>query len=403
MNVPFEGFDGPESDDNSFKDGSSATSLLEGRPCDSGAMESPRQSSNDERAAWINELKAMLRTFQCTDIGGDLDRSMLFIAVLDRYASGLDRDMCDDIMFSLAESGHSEAQESYAHILRAKGLAENAFSYYQRAAEQGDTYAEYNLGVCFYKGYGTEQNLELAIEYFKLAAIHGLSQASRIYGTLIQNSDPYEAALHLELAVDEGDLEAVCPYAELLETHFEDYGTAMNMRKDLEQYCSQKIEELAGETTEQLWYRRLRSSVWVSMGHSYLRQYQTAFEQWREADADKDLQSAVEYWRHAADEEDPQGLYQYGRMLNLGLGVSRDVDEAIRLFKKAAPLCPDAYLALAEIEFREKGPSKAFEFIKKKKQQGLLPATATPDWYVKEEDEELMRKAIRGFQTGGVA
>ena len=403
MNVQFKGLRGPESD-SGLPELAPFSDSDEG-PSDNEAMEAPRQSTDDERKAWIAELKERLRslgTLTQITLDNTYGPSMVFFEALDSYLhGGIDRDLCEEIMFSCVKSGCPDNCELYAHILRVKGEAEQAFSYYARAADQGNLNATYNLGVCYYKGYGTEENLELAKEYFKIAAMSGVVPAYRLYGWLIRQSDPYEAALHLRLAIDQEDLEAVCPYAELLETQFQDYETAMEYWMDLHGYCSTEIKKYADGTEEQAKYRRLRSGVLVSLGHSCFRKYQTLFEEWREDDADKYLQCAVRYWRRAADEEDPQGLYQYGRMLNLGLGVNRNEEEAIRLFEKAGPLCPDAFWALAEIMSKNEGPEKAFKFIKSKKD--MLPATAITDWFVDKDYEETMKGIIRILQSGGVA
>ena len=45
----------------------------------------------------------------------------------------------------------------------------NAFECFKRAAEAGDTSAQYNLGVCYSNGYGTDIDDEQALKYFMLA------------------------------------------------------------------------------------------------------------------------------------------------------------------------------------------------------------------------------------------
>ena len=48
-----------------------------------------------------------------------------------------------------------------------------AAALYMRAAELGDSFAQYSIGVCYFQGIGVEQDLSKAIEWFKKAAEQG--------------------------------------------------------------------------------------------------------------------------------------------------------------------------------------------------------------------------------------
>ena len=45
------------------------------------------------------------------------------------------------------------------------------------AADEGDAYAQFNVGIHYYNGYGVKKDLEKAFEYFHLAAQQGIDNA----------------------------------------------------------------------------------------------------------------------------------------------------------------------------------------------------------------------------------
>ena len=57
---------------------------------------------------------------------------------------------------------------------------EKAVSWYQRAAEQGEATALFNLGGMFRKGYGVPQNDRKALEHYRQAAAKGNAQAKQM-------------------------------------------------------------------------------------------------------------------------------------------------------------------------------------------------------------------------------
>ena len=52
-----------------------------------------------------------------------------------------------------------------------------AFEWYQKAANHGLASAQYNLGLFYLHGLGTQPNREMAIQWFKKAAAHGFEPA----------------------------------------------------------------------------------------------------------------------------------------------------------------------------------------------------------------------------------
>ena len=55
-----------------------------------------------------------------------------------------------------------------------------AVKWYQKAAEQGDTDAQFALGKCYYYGNGTEVNYETAARWIQKAAEQGNADAQNL-------------------------------------------------------------------------------------------------------------------------------------------------------------------------------------------------------------------------------
>lgn len=59
-----------------------------------------------------------------------------------------------------------------------------AVEYFQKAAEQGHTEAQLNLGYCYDKGYGVAQNYTEAAKWYHKAAEQGLANAINVLKNL---------------------------------------------------------------------------------------------------------------------------------------------------------------------------------------------------------------------------
>lgn len=75
------------------------------------------------------------------------------------------------------------AQNELAYMYAAgKGTQRDdakSFYWYQKAADHGLASAQYNLGLMYLRGLGTPANKELAIEWFKKSASHGFEPAKQ--------------------------------------------------------------------------------------------------------------------------------------------------------------------------------------------------------------------------------
>lgn len=71
-------------------------------------------------------------------------------------------------MFATNHLGHEALEE---------GRGDEAISWYQMAADQGDSYGAYNLGLCYENGFGTQVNMKKAKYWYQKAALKGDDQA----------------------------------------------------------------------------------------------------------------------------------------------------------------------------------------------------------------------------------
>ena len=94
-----------------------------------------------------------------------------------------------------------------------KGDYEAAFREWLPLAELGDVEAQYNLGVLYDEGAGVEQDLAVAVDWYRKAAEQGFIDAQTNLGIMYYAGhgvarDYHEAAKWFRLAAGQGDTEA---------------------------------------------------------------------------------------------------------------------------------------------------------------------------------------------------
>ncbi len=63
-------------------------------------------------------------------------------------------------------------------------MTDKEFEKLQKAAEQGDDKAQYNLGLCYFNGEGAPQDFNAAVKWFRQAAKQGNEDAKMALETL---------------------------------------------------------------------------------------------------------------------------------------------------------------------------------------------------------------------------
>ena len=70
-----------------------------------------------------------------------------------------------------------EEMNSLGCLHKEEGNFEEAVTWFRKAAERGDSIAQFNLGVCYGKGQGVEQDAAMAFSWFQKSAEQGLASA----------------------------------------------------------------------------------------------------------------------------------------------------------------------------------------------------------------------------------
>ena len=109
-----------------------------------------------------------------------------------------------------AEQGLSQAQNNLGVMLKdGQGVTQDyveAAQWFKCAAQQGNTLAEMNLGWCYHAGKGVAFNADSAQYWYSLAANKGLPTAQLNLGILyLQNADTTTALLWLQKAEQQGN------------------------------------------------------------------------------------------------------------------------------------------------------------------------------------------------------
>ena len=63
-----------------------------------------------------------------------------------------------------------------------------AFFWYKKSADQGNTNAQFQLGNCYYEGHGTQRNQKEAIFWFKESSDRGHQESKKILELIDRNS-----------------------------------------------------------------------------------------------------------------------------------------------------------------------------------------------------------------------
>lgn len=178
-----------------------------------------------------------------------------------------------------------------------------AFSYFQKAADRGYSKAQYNVGLCLEYGRGTPRDLSKAILFYNLAAIQGHSLAQYRYARcLLQSSD-----------------------------------------------------SLSGPE----WQGAV--SMLTQAADSGLREAQAFLGVLFTKEPHLDEQRAVKYLWLAAKNGDSQSTFHLGICYERGLGVQRNLGEAVKCYQQSAAvgneLARERLRTLFNVEAAAPGPS----------------------------------------------
>jgi TPR repeat protein len=112
------------------------------------------------------------------------------------------------------QHGYSAAKVNFGMLLGRLGDAEAEFRMYSEAAESGNVLAQYNLGVAYRDGLGTEIDAQKALEWFEKAAAGGDDTAAFNIGVMYDDGqmipeDNQMAIAWYDVAAKRGNTDAM--------------------------------------------------------------------------------------------------------------------------------------------------------------------------------------------------
>ena len=237
------------------------------------------------------------------------------------------------------------------------GVAQNyneAFKWYQKAADNGVTGAYIWLGVMYYNGQGVAQNYEKAFLWSKKAAENGAADAYVGLGIMYCKGQGVaqnygEAIQWFQKAVDNGDAVA---YGWLVGMYYNGQGVSQNYGEAF------KWTKKAAEKGIADAYARL--GVMYCKGQGVVQNYNEAFK-WFQKAADNGIAYACAY---------------LGQMYYEGTGVAQNYNEAFKWYQKAADNGgTGAYSWLGVMYYKGQGVAqnynKAFKWFQKAADNGI--------------------------------
>lgn len=98
-----------------------------------------------------------------------------------------DREKARTWLSKAAERGHVNAQEELATMEYELKNYSNAYKWYDSAAKQGSSKAQFGLGNCYAAGHGVDENKKEAIEWYKRSANNGNCDAQMELGYIYRS------------------------------------------------------------------------------------------------------------------------------------------------------------------------------------------------------------------------
>lgn len=220
----------------------------------------------------------------------------------------------------------------------------NAVKFFRRAGELGNVYAQHNMGVCFHHGNGVEQSYSKAVEWYLKAAKQGYAKAQGAMGYHYESGSGVEqnyskAAEWYLKAANQGD---VIAQNKLGYWYCTGKGVPQNYKKALEWY-----KRAANQGDAEAQYN---VGICYANGEGTPRDIKEALTWWKKAamqgykQAEEAMSKEINKvsinffnsCQQAANRGDAEAQYQLGNCYSSGLGVHKNLKEALIWWEKAA-------------------------------------------------------------------
>ena len=219
-----------------------------------------------------------------------------------------------------AKSGEAEAQNALGEAYYdGKGVTENlteAVKWFTKAAEQENAKAQYNLGICYYYGYGVQyRDRGEAVKWYTKAAEQGNADAQTSLGYYYEeNHNPKKAVEWYTKAAEQGLPIAQC-----------NLGVCYKYGNGVEKNLEETIK----------WYTKAANQGYAQAQYYLGKAYDKG------DGVEKNDSEAMKWYLKAIKNNSPEAAYYYGAMLlegNKQKGITKNIPEGVKYLRKAANL-----------------------------------------------------------------
>jgi len=202
-----------------------------------------------------------------------------------------------------------------------KGNFSEAARLFQKAAEQGDVRAQFNLGLMYNGGDGVARDAKQAVYWFQKAAEQGYADAQYYLGLKYfyeqGERDTKQALYWYQKAAEQGHAEAQIS----LGLAYGANGLEMYPGRGAVWIDAKKAEYWLNKAAEQG-----EVSAQVILGEMYSSG----------KGVNRDAEKTVYWFQKAAEQGDAQAQFNLGVSYDIGSGVARDLNQAVYWYQKAA-------------------------------------------------------------------
>ena len=239
--------------------------------------------------------------------------------------------------------GHSSAEAKYekAEGYLEEGLVEDAFRWFQKAADEDYPESQFRLGECYEFGKGCSPNPELSMFWYEKAAEKGLTIAEFHAGLCYRfgigcDQDIKRATEYIKRAADKGYLEAIYELGSIYRSGGDVRKGDNLIRKAASKGCADAQNELS-----KILYRKLEydeSLKWARMAaENGVREAMVLCGTISYAKPDEPSRKEAFYWtRKAAEMGDALGQYNLGMFYKWGVGCEIDKIASADWIEKSA-------------------------------------------------------------------
>ncbi|RIA83138.1 hypothetical protein C1645_861319 [Glomus cerebriforme] len=191
---------------------------------------------------------------------------------------------------------------------------EKAIHWYQKAAENGNKFSQYNLGRCYRYGIGVERDEIKAFEWCKKSAEQECSDAQVILGAF------YESGIGIEKDIEK----AIYWYQKAAENGNEI--AQYNLGKCFQRGIGIEKDEIKAFE----WFKKSAeqesSDAQNELGYCYENGM----------GIEKDIEKAIHWYQKAAENGNKFSQYNLGGCVKNGIGIEKDEIKALEWYKKSA-------------------------------------------------------------------